>query len=168
MNETGKTSSLDDILADAEQRRERVQKRAEQKREGFEERAALILADVDKYEQIVDNECAQDLKECAWDALIAAYPEAQKVAPHDLVGFYESFELGLQSCIDEQNKLAADQRLVRLKKTAKNMIIGITGMTQAALSSALNPEGTPPMNMETVVGGIKKILKESMLDKPKA
>ena len=87
--------SLDEIL-----------EKAEQKREVFEKLATQVPADVAKYQKIVNNKYAQDLKDSAWDALIGAYPDAKEVAPHDLDGFLKIFGLELNQGIAVEASIA--------------------------------------------------------------
>ncbi len=58
------------------------------KQEAITQRHTKIADDVAKFQKIAQSPYGKDLKESAWDALIASYPEAKNVARYDLDGFW--------------------------------------------------------------------------------
>lgn len=55
-----------------------------QKQLDDEKRFAKMTVDIAKYQEIAITHYAQEIKESAWDELIATYPEAKKVVRHDI------------------------------------------------------------------------------------
>ncbi len=107
------SDSLDAIVAMADQKAEqgnkleelRKQREADEqkrqqeierlKQEAIKKRNAQILADIAKYKKVVANKYAQDMKDAAWDALIATYPEGKNVVGYDVDAF--STALGIKT-----------------------------------------------------------------------
>jgi len=99
------TDSLDAILVMAEQKTEqgrqleelrRVRETEELKRqetlerlkrETLEKQVAQITIDIGKYLKIAGNQYAQDIKDKAWDALVAAHSEAKGLNRYDVDAF---------------------------------------------------------------------------------
>jgi hypothetical protein len=103
--------SLDQILALAEQKEEQgkrlevlrqLREAEEQKRqqeiarlrlEAREKMAAQVNTDLAKYEKVASSHYAGDLKESAWNAMVANYPEAKKVKVGDVDRFLAALRL---------------------------------------------------------------------------
>jgi hypothetical protein len=103
--------SLDQILALAEQKEKqgerlealRQQREAEEqkrqqeiarlKQEALEKLAVQVNIDLGKYEKVASSKYAGDLKESAWKAMVANYPEARKVKLGDVENFLVVLDL---------------------------------------------------------------------------
>lgn len=115
---TDSFSGLDEIMVVADQKTEEgkriieecalMEKELEEKRKqedqlqldivrqtwaAIERQAEQITNDIAKYQKIADNVFAQDLKNSAWDALVAIYPEAKEVPRHDVAAFSNKLEM---------------------------------------------------------------------------
>ena len=102
---------LDQIIALAEQKEKqgerlealRQQREAEEqkrqqeiarlKQEALEKLAVQVNIDLGKYEKVASSKYAGDLKESAWKAMVANYPEARKVKLGDVENFLVTLEL---------------------------------------------------------------------------
>lgn len=67
----------------------------ELRRTKFQNKIPTVISDLEKYEKIAANKHAQNLKNEAWNALIAEYPEVENVPKFDVPSFLNTFGIEL-------------------------------------------------------------------------
>ncbi len=106
-----KDDSLDQVFALAEQKEKqgkqlealRQQREAEEqkrqqeiehfKQEALEKRIKQVKADLAKYKRVASSQYARDMKDDAWKAMVANYPEAKQVKTGDVDSFLIALKL---------------------------------------------------------------------------
>ncbi|MCE1225571.1 MAG: SUMF1/EgtB/PvdO family nonheme iron enzyme [Geobacteraceae bacterium] len=92
------------------------------KQEAITQRHNKIADNVAKFQKIVQSPYGKDLKDSAWDALIANYPEAKNIARYDLDGFLALQGLGLDK--GDIITLAEKMQRVQQRREFENRIAG--------------------------------------------
>lgn len=83
---------LDELRSQREAEENKRQEEIERlKKEALAKRVDQIKADIVKYQKVVSSMYGQDMKAAAWDALVAAYPEAKAVTSFDVDAFLSVF-----------------------------------------------------------------------------